>query len=217
MTEENYIQIEPTNPDTIYVPQYIPEQVVNPGYPVATFAAGVAVSNWWHYNNVNWAARNIAVNPLYLNHYNYRAGGYYANNLVPRAGYGAAGVWRPTPYAANASYARWGTTANVNRANLNNLNTSNLNRASTSDISSRLQQGLKSGGSFQGTMPGNRSSGAFSTMNSGSSARMEGARGASSRSSFQNSAGSFNRGSSGGSFNRSSGGGGYNRGGGRRR
>jgi len=54
-------------------------------------------------------------------------------------------------------------------------------------------------------------------MNSGSSARMEGARGASSRSSFQNSAGSFNRGSSGGSFNRSSGGGGYNRGGGRRR
>ena len=66
VTEQSNIIIESSNPDVIYVPSYDPVEVVNTGHPVAAFATGVAVSNWWRYNNVNWNNRNIAVNPGYI-------------------------------------------------------------------------------------------------------------------------------------------------------
>jgi len=249
VTEQNIIQIVPSDPEVIYVPQYEPAQVVNAGYPGLAFATGVAVSNWWHYNNVNWGNGTINVYPNNLNHFNYRPGGYYYNNYVPRPGYTAPGVWRPvaTPYGVRGTYgntaARYGTTAagntavrrgtaintgntyNVNTggntANVNRFNsaaTTTSNRLSTSQISSQLQQGLKSGGGasqfnsqlnqglkgLQGGAERVNRGGAFNGLSSGAPVRQESVRGFESRSSFQNS-----------SMNRA--GGGFNRGGGRRR
>jgi hypothetical protein len=288
-TSQDQIVIAPTNPEVIYVPQYEPTQVVNAGYPVATFAAGVAVSNWWHCNTVNWGAGNIWTNPAYMSHYNYRPGGAYYNNYMPRPGYpaAAAGPWRPvaTPYgntavgrygntAAGNTVGRYGNTAagntavrtgaNINTGNTvnvntggNTLNNANMNRTnanvnnaamnrttnaanmnrSTADINKQINQGLRTqtgaagtGAAGRGTAgsrsyvgsgrtsfsspavsntAANRSNNAFGGMNSGAAVRNDSARGAASRSSFQGSSGSMNRG--GGGF------GGGSRGGGRRR
>ncbi|MDQ7824062.1 MAG: DUF3300 domain-containing protein [Candidatus Eremiobacteraeota bacterium] len=224
--DQNTIMIEPSTPDVYYVPQYEPSQVVYAGHPVAAFASGVAVANWWNYRNMNWANGTINVNPAYINHYNYRPGGNYYNNLYPRPGYTAANTWRPvaTPYGTGNAYRAGnaynagnevrtgntvragntynintgGNTANFDRNTANSLNTTRVNQSSlsTSNINAQLRQGFQQS-------PG----GAFGGMSSGSSARYESARGASSRSSFQSS------GFGGGSFNR--GGGGF--GGGRRR
>jgi len=176
VVQEPNIVIQPSDPDVIYVPSYDPVQVVNTGHPVAAFATGVAVSNWWHYNNVNWANRNIVVNPPYINHFNYRPGGYYYNNLVPRPGYVAPTVWNPAARAGYGNVNRVGAT-DVNRVGGGNVRTGNtvragntvnintggnsvnrvnaadvnrnaaaVNRVSTGDLNSRLQQGLKTSG-----------------------------------------------------------------------
>ncbi|MHC9542603.1 MAG: DUF3300 domain-containing protein [Vulcanimicrobiota bacterium] len=128
VTEQSNIIIESSNPDVIYVPSYDPVEVVNTGHPVAAFATGVAVSNWWRYNNVNWNNRNIAVNPAYISHYNYRPGGYYYNNLVPRPGYAASNVWNP---AVRAGY---GNVNRVGAGNVNRVGAGNVNRVGATDV-----------------------------------------------------------------------------------
>jgi len=211
VADHSTIIIEPSNPDVIYVPTYDPVQVVNTGHPVAAFAAGVAVADWWHYNNVDWYNRNVIVNPVYLNHYNYRPGGYYYNNLVPRPGYTVSNVWRPASRAGYDNVNRVGTTdvnrvrdgnvrvgntvnINTGSSTVNRANTNTAGRVSTSDLNSRLQQGLRTTDSVRVTRNQTDRGGVFGGMNSGSAARAESQRGSVSRSWSPQSGGSINRG-----------------------
>ncbi|MDQ7821304.1 MAG: DUF3300 domain-containing protein [Candidatus Eremiobacteraeota bacterium] len=124
--DQSIITIEPTDPEVIYVPQYDCNEVVNTGYPGLAFASGVAVSNWWRYRSMDWVNHGINAYPPYLSHYNYRPGGYYYNNFVPRPGYTAPGTWRPvaTPYGAGNAY-RAGNAYNAGNA----VRTGNATRA----------------------------------------------------------------------------------------
>lgn len=172
--DQNIIKIEPSNPEVIYVPEYEPTQVVNTGYPVAAFATGVAVSNWWHYRTLDWYNNAIKVYPPYISNYNYRQGGYYYNNYATRTGYNAPGTWRPvaTPYDTGNTYragnivrtgntVRTDNTVNINTGGntaaltgnpANRANTTGINQQpiSTSNINAQLRQG------FQNTQGGAR-------------------------------------------------------------
>ncbi len=93
--EQNVVKIVPQDPDIIYVPEYDPVLAVTPGYPLLTFAAGVAVTSWWYNNHFDWYNPGIIYNPAVFGHYGYVPGGYYYNMWTPRPGYVPPGSWNP--------------------------------------------------------------------------------------------------------------------------
>ena len=109
VVEQQIIKVEPSNPEIIYVPQYNPNDAntrTSKGAPVLTFAAGVAVGNWFRYRAWNPYYTGIVVQPVYHSYYNYRLRSRYYRPPV-------AGVWRPYPTAYNRArtYTRTHTAA----------------------------------------------------------------------------------------------------------
>jgi hypothetical protein len=128
IVEQNTIQIQPANPQVVYVPTYNPTVVYGtwpypayppvympppPGYALAgglaaglAFGTGVAIANsLW--GGFNWNNHDVNVN---VNRYN----NINVNNRLN----------------ANGGTTNWNRNANVNNANLNrNLNNANLNNA----------------------------------------------------------------------------------------
>jgi hypothetical protein len=96
------VEIAPTNPQIVYVPQYDPMTAIYPyngTAPLIGFGVGLVVGNWFGYRNFDWYHNNIVVNPNLYRNFNYRPGGRYYNaaNLSAR-GYAGGNVWRPSPY-----------------------------------------------------------------------------------------------------------------------
>jgi hypothetical protein len=128
IVEQNTIQIEPANPQVVYVPTYNPTVVYGtwpypayppvyvpppPGYALASgfmtglaFGAGIAVANsLW--GGFNWNSHDVNIN---VNRYN----NINVNNRI----------------TSNNTTANWNRNANINRNNANlNRNNANLNSA----------------------------------------------------------------------------------------
>ncbi len=128
IVEQNTIQIEPANPQVVYVPTYNPTVVYGtwpypayppvyvpppPGYAIASgfmtglaFGAGIAVANsLW--GGFNWNNHDVNIN---VNRYN----NINVNNRI----------------TSNNTTANWNRNANINRNNANlNRNNANLNNA----------------------------------------------------------------------------------------
>ncbi|MEI5997653.1 DUF3300 domain-containing protein [Paraburkholderia bengalensis] len=131
IVEQNTIQIEPANPQVVYVPTYNPTVVYGtwpypayppvyvpppPGYAIASgfmtglaFGAGIAVANsLW--GGFNWNNHDVNIN---VNRYN----NINVNNRI----------------TSNNTTANWNRNANINRNNANlNRNNANLNNANLS-------------------------------------------------------------------------------------
>lgn len=125
VVEKEVIQIVPSDPQVIYVPQYNPTTVVqaapSPSGIGLAFATGVMVSNWFNYRTTDWYNHGFIVNPVYIDHYRYppnsRYYGYYHNDI--HRGYPDGVYWKPTPYSRDHYSNRVGNKTNINFGDTN--------------------------------------------------------------------------------------------------
>lgn len=169
-TEGSTVTIDSTEPDVVYVPDYNPDTVLTGGAPLLTFGAGMAVGNWWHYQNCNWANGNIGVNPAYHSYYNYPPGARY---YAPQTGFNGANMWAPSAAARTGYYNRNATqiNASVNRsATVNKAGTNYPNQAAIDKYNA--SRTASANAAQRQTINNNmRTNGAFDSMRNGAADR----------------------------------------------
>jgi hypothetical protein len=243
-TEGQTIEIQPANPEVVYVPQYSPGTVYGtsiPAYPdysgwdvvgasLLSFGVGTAVGaafgNWgwgWNHWGANWHGGNVNFN---RNAYVSRSNTFANRNLaqVNRANVANRNLSNrnfSNQNLANRNFAagnRPGTLpANRGAGNFNR--SAALNQASALSNRERMSPSASRGFGEAGARSMGTRNNAFSGVRQGGSARLDGARGASSFSGRSGGGRSFSGGggrSFSGGGGRSRGGGGGGRGGGRR-
>jgi hypothetical protein len=167
--EPEYIEIEPIDPDVVYVPIYDPYVVYGPWayptyrpffwYPPGYVAAGligfgapyiVGAALWAHYN---WESRHVDINVVNYNRFN-------RTNIVNNA---ASMTWQHDPahrgnipYGNAALQQKFGKAAATSNANVNpavlktNINPTNL-KGGTAPLNSNAITNLKQNGNLKGT------------------------------------------------------------------
>ena len=131
--DQTAIEIQPANPQVIYVPQYNPEYIWGPPvwgyypplyYPTFGFGFGPGIYcggffgglGWggWGWGP-NWFGGGIFLNFGFFNHYGYRGGFYGGGYGGYRGGYGGRGLWAHdpvhrmgVPYSNRAVASRFG-------------------------------------------------------------------------------------------------------------
>lgn len=171
--EEDAISIAPAEPEVIYVPQYVPQQVYvtqpatttvlkETGYSEGTllatgliaFTTGIILGShfgrnrdrydyYWGHSHRHVHWRSHRVNPPY-----YRPGaGYRPPHYRPRPpGYRPGGDWRPRPEHYRDSRARVNSRRTVTRDVNRNININDRQRPSAGNRASTLDRQLKDRG-----------------------------------------------------------------------
>jgi hypothetical protein len=170
--DRNAIEIQPANPDVVYVPQYNPEYVwgppdygyyppmyypdygfgygFGPGIYIGGFFGGLGWGGWgW---GPNWFNCSIFQNYSFFNHYGFR--GLYGGGGFGGGGFGGRGIWAHDPmhrmgvaYPNRGLASRYGGAANL--ANRGNVGANGAQRGATAG-------GINRGQSSQ-SQPGGRS------------------------------------------------------------
>src|SRR5499433_4026216 len=181
IVEEKFIKIEPTSPQTVYVPTYNPTVVYGawpypayppyayypPGYVAGTallsFGVGMAVGGaLW--GNCNWGHGDVDVNVNNYNNYtknvntgdigNKRAEQYQGNRGQGGRGQGQ-GQWQHNPeHRKGAQYRDASTQQRFNKAGAGNVQSREAFRGRAAEG----RQEMGRGGMQQGTLGGNRAS-----------------------------------------------------------
>ncbi|MCE1246694.1 MAG: DUF3300 domain-containing protein [Firmicutes bacterium] len=105
VVENNYIEVQPSDPQVIYVPEYDTANMYQPNYGAAlfSFAAGIAVGEWIDYRNFDWYHNTVIIHPDYFHYYNYHPwqNNWRWNDNYIHRGYPAPPPWQPSPVAKN--------------------------------------------------------------------------------------------------------------------
>lgn len=175
-----YIEIQPANPQVVYVPQYDPAYIWGPAayypypayyyphplaYGAISFGAGFAIGALWSNGGgwgwrPGWGSHNVVVNNNFFTRNNFNhintGNGVWAHNATHRQG---------VPYR-NAGVANRYNNMNVNRGGGNNINVNRgnqFNRPTVNQTQQRLNQmnrqnpGINPGNAGRGgALPGQR-------------------------------------------------------------
>jgi hypothetical protein len=169
------IDIQPANPQVVYVPQYNPESIwgqpdygyypplyypdyygygygFGPGIYIGGFFGGLGWGGWgW---GPNWFNYSIFQNYYFFNHYGFR--GFYGNG-----GFGGGGIWAHDPmhrlgvaYPNRGLAARYGGAANF--ANRGNVGANAAQRGAPAGGTNRVQSPQSQPGGRSSAPQGNR-------------------------------------------------------------
>jgi hypothetical protein len=173
--DQTAIDIQPANPQVVYVPQYNPESIwgqpdygyypplyypdyygygygYGPGIYIGGFFGGLGWGGWgW---GPNWFYGSIYQNYNFFNHYGYR--GLYGNG-----GFGGRGTWAHDPmhrmgvaYPNRGLATRYGGAANA--ANRGNVGANAAQRGAPAGGTNRLQSAQSQAGGRSSAQQGNR-------------------------------------------------------------
>ena len=173
--DQTAIDIQPANPQVVYVPQYNPESVwgapaygyypplyypdyygygygYGPGIYIGGFFGGLGWGGWgW---GPNWFGGSIFQNYSFFNHYGFRG-------LYGSGGFGGRGIWGHDPmhrlgvaYSNRGLATRYGGAANL--ASRGNVGANGAQRGAPAGVTNRVQSRQSQPGSRSSAPQGNR-------------------------------------------------------------